>query len=73
MVTFEKGLVCISCFNSILTWSDMKQNICESQKRGLINPIDSKRGQTPGSRMVESLIAKGMELENETSCSEVVE
>lgn len=73
LVTFEKGLVYISCFDSILAWSDMKQNICESQKRDLITSIDSKRAKLQEVEWLNLLTARGIELENETSCSEVVE
>jgi len=45
----------------------MRQNICISLERTVIDHIDSNRGDVPRSRVVESLITKGIESENITS------
>jgi len=51
----------------------MKQNICESQKRDLITSIDSKRAKLQEVEWLNLLTERGMEPENETSFSEMVE
>jgi len=48
----------------------MRQNVCISLKREVLDYIDSGRGETPRSRVVESLITKGIEIEKNASCSQ---
>jgi hypothetical protein len=52
----------------------MRQNVCISLNRAIIDHIDSSRGDVPRSRVVESLISRGIDfdktvkaLENECS------
>lgn len=48
----------------------MRQNICISIERGLLDHIDSERGNVPRSREIESLVIKGIEFGNIVSCSQ---
>ena len=48
----------------------MRQNVCISLRREVLDYIDSGRGETPRSRIVESLITKGIEIERNASCSQ---
>ena len=42
----------------------MKQNICISIRKDVLDYIDLVRGDIPRSRYIESLISKGVEIEN---------
>jgi hypothetical protein len=42
----------------------MRQNVCISLQRELIDYIDTQRGFVPRSRVLESLIEKGIACEN---------
>ena len=44
----------------------MKQNIGISLDKAILDQVDSTRGDIPRSRMLASLIAKGIELTNTT-------
>jgi len=48
----------------------MRQNVCISLNRDVLESIDIDRGEIPRSRIIESLITKGMESENISSCSQ---
>jgi len=45
----------------------MKQNVCFSVEKEVLDYIDAGRGDRPRSRVIESLIKKGMEIEKDTS------
>ena len=57
-------------FDTIFFRPIMRQNVCISLNRDVLDNIDSERGDTPRSRVIESLITKGIESENIASCSQ---
>jgi hypothetical protein len=59
-------------FDIIQYRPEMRQNICISLKKDVIDPISSKRVNVPRNRVLESLIAKGMEFETITSCPQKI-